>query len=89
MLTPDPDLPLRLAAFARLKALAQQHGDALPWSLLKEGFLYEGEPIRFASAAEGIFSSIEWFEWPSVHATTSSPRRGDLLGIQFHDQYHP
>ena len=75
MLAPDPDLPLRLAAFARLKSLVQQHGDALPWSLLKEGFHYEGEAVRFASAAEGIFKPARMRGVLSIKSVVPRPGR--------------
>lgn len=51
----DPDTDIRLAAFSRLRALAYRHGSALPWAVLKDGFLARGRKFLFATAAEGIF----------------------------------
>jgi hypothetical protein len=56
--TQDPDADIRLAAFARLRALVLSSGGALPWSLIAKGVNARGQRFLFASAAEGIFRPV-------------------------------
>jgi len=51
----DPDLPIRFAAFQALERLVAVHGDVLPFSVLQQGFLFQGERVFFMSKAQGIF----------------------------------
>jgi hypothetical protein len=52
----DADWQLRLAAFARLRALRDRHGaDIATAGELAEGFEFEGERIRLSSPRQGIW----------------------------------
>jgi hypothetical protein len=49
-----PDLPLRHAAVAQARALAQEHDDLVPLSRLRDGFLFGGARVSFGSFQRGI-----------------------------------
>lgn len=49
-----PDLPYRLAAFEWFRARSVEHGEVLPWQVLKEGFEYGGEKVHLVGP-QGIF----------------------------------
>lgn len=51
----DHDWQLRLAAFAALKAQAEQHGGVVTSDDLDAGFEFEGERIRFWNPRKGIW----------------------------------
>jgi putative restriction endonuclease len=51
----DHDWRLRLAAFARLRALADRNGGVVTVGDLDAGFEFEGETIRFWNARKGIW----------------------------------
>ena len=48
----DPDLPLRQAAVARARRLAQDYEDLVPLTRLREGFEFGGTRISVASTAD-------------------------------------
>jgi putative restriction endonuclease len=52
---PDRDEPVRLAAFGYLDRQRAIHGDALPYSVLKAGFEFEGQRVHLIGP-EGIFA---------------------------------
>jgi putative restriction endonuclease len=81
----DPDVDIRLAAFARLAILSQAYGGALPWSALAEGFSARGERFRFASAAEGIFRPAAMTGLLSLKTVVPKPQGR----IWYHDQATP
>lgn len=49
---------VRLAAFRRLEELQRVHGEVLAWSLLREGFEFGGERVRFLGP-QGIFKPAQ------------------------------
>lgn len=51
---PDTDHRIRMAAFTWLRHQVDLHGDVLPWSLLSEGFQFEGRRVPLLSQ-QGIF----------------------------------
>lgn len=53
----DPDLPLRQAAVARARGLAQDYDDLVPLARLREGFQFRGRRISFGSFQRGIHRS--------------------------------
>jgi putative restriction endonuclease len=53
------DQAIRVASFAFLDAQRARHGDALPWSTLLEGFIFEGRRVPLTSQ-QGIYK-------PAVH----------------------
>ena len=55
MVTHDPDLPIRLAAFDALATLVRLHGPVLPWDEIAKGFQHGGSNVLFANRARGIF----------------------------------
>jgi putative restriction endonuclease len=55
MLTADPDIAVRLAAFEALTRLSAVHGDVLSYAALNAGFEYRGEKVYFMTRARGIF----------------------------------
>ncbi|MDQ3880897.1 MAG: hypothetical protein M3295_07490, partial [Chloroflexota bacterium] len=50
----DPDLPLRQAAVARARQLAEVYDDLVPRARLAEGFEFEGRRVSFGSFQRGI-----------------------------------
>jgi putative restriction endonuclease len=50
----DPDLPLRQAAVARARHLAETYDDLVPVARLREGFEFEGVRVSFGSFQRGI-----------------------------------
>jgi putative restriction endonuclease len=50
----DPDLPLRQAAVARARQLAQEYDDLVPLMRLREGFEFAGARVSFGSFQRGI-----------------------------------
>jgi hypothetical protein len=50
----DPDLPLRQAAVARARELAEAYDDLVPLPRLREGFVFEGQRVSFGSFQRGI-----------------------------------
>ena len=81
----DPDTDIRLAAFSRLRALAYQHGSAIPWTVLKQGFLARGRTFLFATAAEGIFRPTGMTGILSLKTVVPKPKGR----IWYHDQSAP
>jgi putative restriction endonuclease len=81
----DPDTDIRLAAFGRLRALAYQHGSAMPWAVLKQGFLARGRKFLFASAAEGIFRPASMTGVLSLKTVVPKPKGR----FWYHDQSAP
>jgi hypothetical protein len=55
----DPDLPLRQAAVARARELAETYDDLVPLARLREGFVFEGQPVASGhSSAEAIAAAV-------------------------------
>jgi hypothetical protein len=50
----DPDLPLRQAAVARARQLAEAYDDLVPLPRLREGFVFDGQRVSFGSFQRGI-----------------------------------
>jgi putative restriction endonuclease len=53
----DPDLPLRQAAVAHARTLAQAYDDLVPIARLRQGFQFGGERVSFGSFQKGIHRS--------------------------------
>jgi putative restriction endonuclease len=53
----DPDLPLRQAAVAHARTLAQAYDDLVPLARLRQGFQFGGERASFGSFQKGIHRS--------------------------------
>lgn len=51
----DPDWPIRVAAFAKLRELTQLHGAVLAWPAIELGFEVNGRSFLFANQSKGIF----------------------------------
>ena len=70
----DPDRDIRAKAFEAVERLAIECGGRIPWRRISEGFKFNGEPIHFASRAQGIFKPSQMNSALSVK--TVIPRRG-------------
>lgn len=81
----DPEADIRVAAFARLRALTLIHGGALPWAALTRGFAARGRTFLFASAAEGIFRPAGMTGMLSLKTVVPKPKGR----IWYHDQATP
>lgn len=74
----DIDARVRTAAFAFLTEQTSIHGDALPWSLLKQGFPFEGQRVHFLGP-QGIFKPAILPELPlSITTAPDRPYEDDL-----------
>jgi hypothetical protein len=72
----DPDLPLRQAAVARARQLAELYDDLVPLSRLREGFRFGGSRLSYGSFQRGIHRGREQLGPAALTLTTS-----------FHDPY--
>lgn len=70
----DPDLPVRLAAFAALERLAIANRGRLAWRDINDGFRFRGDKVHFANRARGIFKPRQMTAALSVK--TTEPRAG-------------
>ena len=68
----DPDLPLRQAAVARARELAETYDDLVPLARLREGFLFEGPRVSFGSFQRGIHRGRAQRGPAALTLTTSS-----------------
>jgi len=68
----DQDLQIRLAAFDWLTDQTDIHGDVLDWSLLKQGFLFQGERVHLVSP-QGIFTPAQTQLPLSIRTATEGP----------------
>lgn len=71
----DLDRIVRLRAFDFLAEQTAQHGDVLPWSVLSEGFQYDGRRVPLIGP-QGIFKPGVLPEMP-LSIATAPPRRGE------------
>jgi putative restriction endonuclease len=67
----DPDLPLRQAAVARARQLADVYEDLVPLSRLREGFTFDGARVSFGSFQRGIHRGREQRGPAALTVTTS------------------
>ncbi len=73
-----PDLPYRLAAFEWFRARTAEHGEVLPWELLKEGFEYRREKVHLVGP-QGIFKPRQ-MELPLTILTSPDGPYDDAWG---------
>lgn len=71
----DPDSHIRSAAFEALERQVARHGPLLPWSVIDEGFEWEGQRLCWASKACGIFRPKE-MKGGALSIRTPEPRKG-------------
>lgn len=71
--TLDPDWKIRAAAIQAVERMVARHGPALPWSIIEQGFDFEGRRIYLASKACGIFRPKE-MTGAALSIRTSMPR---------------
>lgn len=81
----DPDADIRIAAFARLRALVHSTGGALPWAAIAQGFSARGRRYLFATTAEGIFRPVGMTGVLSIKTVVPNPKGR----IWYHDQASP
>jgi putative restriction endonuclease len=67
---------VRTAAFAFLTEQTRVHGDTLPWSLLKQGFPFEGQRVHLLGP-QGIFKPALLPELPLSISTAPPDDEGD------------
>jgi putative restriction endonuclease len=67
----DPDLPLRQAAVARVRQLAQIYDELVPLARLREGFVFNGVRVTFGSFQRGIHRGREQRGPAALTLTTS------------------
>jgi putative restriction endonuclease len=71
----DRDYELRLVAIDRARALADRYTDVVPLDVLREGFVFAGERISFASFYSGIFRPRQMRGPAALSLTTTPPKR--------------
>lgn len=69
------DEEIRSAAFARVRRLEGIYGDSIPWAEIEKGVTVNGQVIRLASKAEGIFKPKECV-LGALSIKTTVPRKG-------------
>jgi putative restriction endonuclease len=69
--TVDPDLPLRQAAVARARQLAETYDDLVPLAQLRAGFHFAGARVSFGSFQRGIHRGREQRGPAALTLTTS------------------
>jgi putative restriction endonuclease len=69
------DAEIRLAAFARCRRLLDQHGGAVPWGAIQDGFRIEGEHIHLGSTPRGIHRPAQ-MRRGVLSIKTTKPKRG-------------
>ena len=70
----DPDHHIRAAALVAIERLSRQHGGRIRWANIQRGFIVDGEPVFFASRAQGIFKPKQMSAALSIR--TVIPRSG-------------
>jgi len=70
----DSESSIRMAAFRHLDLLRQAHG-MLPWSVIDAGFEWNGDIIRFATRARGIFKPRQMTGALSIKTVLPKPGR--------------
>ncbi len=76
----DPDWAIRAKAFEVLEYLALEFNGRIPWDRINAGFEFQGENIKFASQALGIFKPRRMGAALSVK--TVVPRSGRSIWYQ-------
>lgn len=76
----DPDWAIRAKAFEVLEHLALEFNGRIPWDRINAGFEFQGENIKFASRALGIFKPRQMSAALSVK--TVVPRAGRDIWYQ-------
>ncbi|MFB1487689.1 MULTISPECIES: HNH endonuclease [unclassified Thiocapsa] len=69
------DAEIRTAAFARCRRLLDQHGGAVPWGAIQEGFHVQGEHIHLGSTPRGIHRPAQ-MRRGVLSIKTTKPKRG-------------
>lgn len=69
------DEVIRSAAFSRARLLESFYGDSIPWAEIEKGVMVEGQRIRLASKAEGIFKPKEC-STGALSIKTTVPKKG-------------
>ncbi|MES2919300.1 MAG: HNH endonuclease [Pseudomonadota bacterium] len=69
------DEEIRSAAFTRTRRLEGIYGDSIPWAEIEKGITVNGQMIRLASKAEGIFKPKEC-ALGALSIKTTVPRKG-------------
>lgn len=80
----DPDFldhRIRMAAFQHLRNLVRMH-EQLNWQVIKNGFLFNGERIYFATEPRGIFKPRQMTHLLSIKTVVPRPGRH----VWYHDQ---
>ena len=73
------DLQIRMRAFEWLERQVDLHGEALPWTLLRHGFEFEGQRVPLMTQ-RGIFKPRVLPEIPLSITTSPSNPYGDAFG---------
>ncbi len=71
----DRDQEIRLAAFARCAQLMHDHGGAVAWDAVQEGFEFNGERVYLAGKARGIHRPRQ-MKRGVLSIKTTKPRKG-------------
>lgn len=71
----NPNLQLRLAAFAHVKGLVGIHGEVLSAGLLRQGFRFRGEQV-YLKGQQGIFKPKVLDDGAPLSITTGAAGRG-------------
>lgn len=72
---PISDEVIRSAAFSRVRLLESFYGDNIPWAEIEKGVTVDGQRIRLASKAEGIFKPKEC-SVGALSIKTTVPKKG-------------
>lgn len=77
------DVQIIWGAFEAVRSMEDRFGDCIPYSVISQGFMWEGELIRFETRAKGIFKPRQ-MQRGVLSIKTTAPR-GERLNI-YNDQ---
>ena len=72
---PDPDQPIRAAAFDAIEKLSRRCSGKVPWKAIAEGFLVGGQRVLFANRPKGIFKPKQMSAALSIKTAVPRPGR--------------
>ena len=83
----DPDHEIRRTAVLTARKLAQDYGDIVPLTVLRNGFLHQGQRYSFGSFQNGIYRPAAFQGSAALSLLTAAPKPGKPR--PYEDSYDP